>query len=723
MLLLPQELFVVSLDADKFLVKIIYLCPMARQRSILFLLIFLSGIHLTFAQSRMLDLTGTSRSGEKKGGELEHQHDDHSEQSVKSNVMFFKAYADNLDTFQIAVDTFLHQTHNYNPMYRESISAITLGNLGSPYISNLYFDRPESDFFFSDVYHAFYKNKKSLPYINTKTPFTVLNYNNGGPKYYAEEALNGLFSYNAGEAFNFGGYFDLIYGRGRYTDQSTRHKNFGAFASYSQDKYSAFFNIGTSVMENYENGGLGNSSMWLDSIITNPSTGLSADPENFSMRLQDDDARSYARNRFISLRQKYNIGVTREVPLDDTVATEFVPALNLIHQFEISADVKQYEDAVGMSSYYDTAYIYSTLTTDSVRQRRISNRVGLYLDERINQFGKFGLGGYLQMDNVKISQNPWHMIPDSSLVKTYSNLMADDSDIALDSARFDFIHNYEAYTYTNISLGASMFKRYGSHFFFDASANIYMSGYNAGDWQVKGELRQVFPEMGNWELSGRVDFQRKTPQYFYQHYYGNNFWWNNDFDASFHQKLGGTLAIPAIHFSLSVDVDNMQNHLFFNEQALPQQYANNMTVMAVRLKKDFEIGQHLVWENDVVYQETSASEALPLPQLTVYSNFYFRHILFKVLHFELGVDGRYYTSYYAPGYMPATGRFYNQRDVEIGNYPVMNAYADFFLRRMRFFVMYQHFNQGWPSLEYYSAPHYPYNPRQIKFGLNWTFYD
>jgi hypothetical protein len=53
----------------------------------------------------------------------------------------------------------------------------------------------------------------------------------------------------------------------------------------------------------------------------------------------------------------------------------------------------------------------------------------------------------------------------------------------------------------------------------------------------------------------------------------------------------------------------------------------------------------------------------------------------------------------------------------------MNVYADFFLRRMRFFVMEQHVNMGWPEYNYFSAPHYGYNHRMFKMGLQWTFYD
>lgn len=62
--------------------------------------------------------------------------------------------------------------------------------------------------------------------------------------------------------------------------------------------------------------------------------------------------------------------------------------------------------------------------------------------------------------------------------------------------------------------------------------------------------------------------------------------------------------------------------------------------------------------------------------------------------------------------------------VEIGGYPIVNVYANLHLKRTRFFVMMYHVNDGLinrPNAFY--APHYPINPRLLKFGVSWNFYD
>ena len=87
---------------------------------------------------------------------------------------------------------------------------------------------------------------------------------------------------------------------------------------------------------------------------------------------------------------------------------------------------------------------------------------------------------------------------------------------------------------------------------------------------------------------------------------------------------------------------------------------------------------------------------------------------------------RYFTKYYAPDYSPALGQYAIQAGtsrVKTGNYPIVNAYANFHLKRTRFFVMMSHINGGSGSKEYFLTPHYPLNGRIFRFGLSWNFYN
>ena len=143
--------------------------------------------------------------------------------------------------------------------------------------------------------------------------------------------------------------------------------------------------------------------------------------------------------------------------------------------------------------------------------------------------------------------------------------------------------------------------------------------------------------------------------------------------------------------------------------------------MSLRLKQDLHF-RAFNWENSVTYQTSSKEEVLSLPKLAVYSNLYFHFKIARVLHVNLGVDCSYYTRYYAPAYQPATMAFHTQHEKLIGNYPLMNAYADFKLKKTRFFVMYSHLNQGlFGGKEYFSALHHPINPSRFQLGLSVDF--
>ncbi len=113
---------------------------------------------------------------------------------------------------------------------------------------------------------------------------------------------------------------------------------------------------------------------------------------------------------------------------------------------------------------------------------------------------------------------------------------------------------------------------------------------------------------------------------------------------------------------------------------------------------------------------------LPLPKLALYSNLYLAFKVAKVLKVQLGIDCDYYTRYYAPAYNPATMTFHTQQEQKCGNFAFANAYANFRLKRARFFVLYSHVNDGIVGgKNYFSSPHYPLNPGRFQMGVSVDF--
>ena len=97
-----------------------------------------------------------------------------------------------------------------------------LGNLGSPRLSRIFFDRRDpSQYFFTDPYDFCVQRPEDVIFTNTLSPFTNLTYYKGGGSRDGEERFKSYFAINANKRLGFGFYIDYLYGRGLYQDQST----------------------------------------------------------------------------------------------------------------------------------------------------------------------------------------------------------------------------------------------------------------------------------------------------------------------------------------------------------------------------------------------------------------------------------------------------------------------------------------------------------------------
>ena len=156
-----------------------------------------------------------------------------------------------------------------------------------------------------------------------------------------------------------------------------------------------------------------------------------------------------------------------------------------------------------------------------------------------------------------------------------------------------------------------------------------------------------------------------------------------------------------------------------------RQHTGAISLLTLSLSQDFRLGP-VNWENVLTYQKSSEEKVIPLPALNIYTNLYLRFKLARVLKCDLGADARFFTKYYAPDYSPALGQFAVQEGesrIQVGNYPVVNVYANFHLKRTRFFVMMSHVNAGNGNRMYFFTPHYPLNQRIFRFGVSWNFFN
>jgi len=129
-------------------------------------------------------------------------------------------------------------------------------------------------------------------------------------------------------------------------------------------------------------------------------------------------------------------------------------------------------------------------------------------------------------------------------------------------------------------------------------------------------------------------------------------------------------------------------------------------------------------DNLFIYQKNASEEIIHLPSFNFYNSTYFDFYLFKkILKLNIGTSIRYNSSYYIDAYDPASGLFYQQNSLKIGNYPYFDFFVNMKLKKALFFFTLEHINHRMSGYQYFSVLHYPQNPRVFRFGLSWRFYN
>ena len=674
----------------------------------------------------------------------------------------------------------------------------TTGTLGAPRINRIVTDRPfGSQFIFTQPYDFIITPIEQFHFTNTLSPFTNITYNNAGNRTNGEDHLTTKFGVNAGKRLGVGFKFDYLYGRGYYQDQSTAHFNYTMYGSYLGDHYQAHLLMSTNHQKVSENGGITD-----DNYITHPESysdkySTNEIPTALSQNWNRND------NQHIFLTHRYNLGFSRKVPMteeeikakkfamaskkeneaqkrkdkatqegkldDDKTVTlqgrpddakimgaepisqkkdnnrvaldkqaadsllaaekktqvdtawmkkEFVPVTSFIHTLKFDNYRRIYQAYKTPTDFYANTYtVDEPLTGDSIydktRHYRLKNTFALSLLEGFNKWAKAGLKAFIT------SELRHFTLPSATGIDTYNE--------------------------HNLSFGAQLSKKQGKTFHYDAIAETWLTGEDAGQLKIDGSADLNFKLFGDTlTLTANGFFYRLNPTFYYRHYHSRHTWWDNtNMSKILHSRIQGILNYQKTRTTLRVAVDEIKNYTYFasshtitsgkrvNHAITVNQNSGAIHLLTASLSQDFTFGP-LNWESVITYQNSSNKTILPVPMLNLYSNVYLRFKIAHVLRCDFGADVRYFTKYYAPDYVPSLGQYAVQTNtnttgsdsrVEIGNYPVVNVYANFHLKHTRFFIMMSHLNAGTGKKNYFYTPHYPLNQSILRFGLSWNFFN
>lgn len=593
----------------------------------------------------------------------------------------------------------------------------SLGNVGSPRMSRVFMERPTTpDFMFTEPFDMFFVDTEHFRFYNTKSPFMNVTYNWNGSKNTGSDHVKATYTNNAGKKFNFGGIFDYIYGPGYYDTQSTSYMNASAWASYIADKYNFHFYYQHNFMKTAENGGIED-----EGYITNP--------ENMAREYTSNDiptmlSQTWNRQEhdIVFFNHHYNIGFYREEVVDSVTTKEvFVPVSKIFHSVKFQNMMRNNRAYKETENYHSYTYLPGDSTQDYTKHLYTKSLLGISMCEGFNKWALFGLNAYVGFEYNRFT------LPDST---RYGGFFTNTTGFV----------GKQYFNEHNVFVGGQIIRIQGTTVHYNLDGEFVVAGQDIGQFEVNGHAEVNIPLLGDTaQVALNAYVKNVGPSFYFGNYHGKHAWWDKDVDKEFRQRIEGVIDIPHTNTKITVGVENIKNFCYFqntgivfNEGTEQQAISNNVSsmqcsdniqVFSANLRQYFKLGI-LHWENDITYQTCSHSEVLPLPTISLYTNLYLRFKIAKVLKTEFGADMKYFTEYYAPDYSPVIGMFMNQNPLKkekVGNYPLLSVYANFDLKRTRFYVMYHHFNQS--DGRYFWSPHYPMNPASIRFGLSWNFYD
>lgn len=585
-----------------------------------------------------------------------------------------------------------------------SISNTTNSNLISPVQSRIYFSRQRTtDFLFADAYTPYIITPQQVKFYHTTTPYSTIAYKKGFVTNLGQSDISFSFTGNVTRRVNLGMTIDYLNSFGRFANLEGKTVYGSVFGSYNGDHYSLQGAFTWNTLSNFENGGLQN--------INDLQGKLK--PEDLPVNMQGMSGLRYLSGY---LNHYYSICVERERKVNyrerneegewekkDSIKIEYVPVTTFRHIFEVNDATKRYieKDAQG---FYPNTYYNQNTTADTAACLSIKNTLSVTFEEEFNTWLKFGATVYAMNETQR------HL----SLLPVYSDSVGLPPDITVENRWTN-----------NTYVGGALYKNRGKHIHYGFDGNVCLLGYKLGEFQINGHIDGGF-KLGkdSMTIAAKAFFRNETPDYYLQRYRSNHYEWDNDFNKQYRLHISGEIAYPTkwVKPKLKVSFENITQPIYFDTDGKPKQMDGNIQVLAA----DLQLNITTPWvnlDNSIVYQ-LSSSDKMPLPTLTLYNNLYYHGTWVKVLDVQIGVDMRFFTKYYAPILNPALGQFCVQNEVQVGNYPVMNVYANFYVRKLRLklFAQYQHFNASFMNKQYFEMPSYPMAPDMFRAGIAWHFY-
>jgi hypothetical protein len=586
------------------------------------------------------------------------------------------------DTTFVDTTLSIQKEYKFNYLRKDDFELLPFSNVGQTY-NTLGRNSDEVSLFprlGAISKHYNYIEVEDINYYHVPTPVTELFF-----KTVMEQGqlADGFFTANTSERFNFSIANKGLRSLGKYQNIRSSVGNFRLTLNYNS-KNQKYFLRGHWVSQdiaNQENGG-----------ITNRIQFESGD-EEFTDRSRIDVAFQNAENFLVGKRyylgQRYYLKKKKD-------STEF-SNISLGHEFNYETKLYRFiQDS--QEDFFGDAFQSSNLI-DRSQLRALFNQLDLTYDTHIT--------GKLTFKALNYNYDYF-----------FKSILFTDNGVIQNQLKG-----------SEIAIGASWMKQIGGlSLNFDGITNV------SGD--LGGTNIRAFAsyELNNGGLiKGGVYSSSRMPDFnmllYQSNYIAYN--WQNTSVFKKQESRGGHLNLHFKKwFNLDVNYSVLDNYTYFatspeteNAQARPFQSSGAINYLKIKLSNEIKLGKFAL-ANTVMYQNVNQeAEIFNVPQLVTRNTLYFSdHIFKKAMYLQMGINFKYFTSYYMDAYNPLLAEFYVQNTEKFGGFPLLDFFINAKVKQTRIYLKAEHFNSSFSEANFYTAPDYPYRDFIVRFGLVWNFF-
>lgn len=650
-----------------------------------FLLVFLCLVSVQ-AYSQLRTIDGGSGNLNSQGGFTDRRQDSLNSREIdvqlsgKTKYTDYKIISHKNDTTIVDTTLTIQKYYKFNFLRKDNFELLAFHNQGQTF-NNLGYDFGSVSVFPDIGFRAKqfgFMDVEDINYYHVPTPTTEIMYRTGLEQ---GQVLDALFTVNFSKRLNIAVAYKGLRSLGAYRRSLASTGNFRFSFHYESPKgqYSVKGHAVNQDFTNQENGGLQADA--LNAFLT--------DDPNFSTNRGRLDVNLNDAENVLEGKRLYFEHTFKIVSSKDSVSNKDFSNLKIGHSFTRESKFYQFTQNTA-SDYFDENRVLGGVSN---KTNYLAYNNQLFLDFN----SKYILGRF----RVKAGYTTYDYGYDNlqnNLVGTVNNRLKGKA----------------------ASFGANWNGRIGD-FYVNAQGIITPgSGRLAGN-DLNAEA--FYKKDSIFTIKAKMRINTRLPNFnflLHQSNY-NKYNWENSFASVGTRVLGGE--ILSKWGNASIDISNIDNYTYFDEDGLPNQYRGTINYIKAKVSKEIKFGKFAL-DNTVMYQKVaSGAEVLRVPEFVTRNTIYFSDNWFKgnPLFVQIGATFNYFTQYKANAYNPLLAEFTLQNTTDIG-YPTVDLFFNGRVRRTRVYFKADNISSFFFKKNYLSAPTYPYRDFVIRFGVVWNWF-